>query len=550
MKINKEHIFFGIVVGIFLFFFLLLWIMPEAEAATYLNTASSTTSGTSDTYSLNVGSATDKGVVVSVFVNDGGADTSISVSYGGNALAPMVNTLNTTQEHIKTFFATTSLTGANDISISLGASKTFSSYASVFSGLSGVVNATSTWHYDSTTCTFGAGSNFPVDQSPASAPCQADSSEGTGISTFDMAGSDWVAYSAAFLSNWPNLITPTASTSQTMIGNAPHGGVAYRIGSAPENDIDLSWVNNDTSRRGIWQAVFLEGGTFEGISGSIAFTLPTDSATTTTNFDANGPPANPWTFSYSLNNPNGTGTDRFKVLVRYYNASSTDVVYEDTFYFNLGAADYPISGGTLLIDKNYYLAPGNWHADVYLWNNYPPYLSITLLDSDSIDFVVDNTGVPVFGYPSNYIPFQIYDTATSTATSTPFIEACTDDFWDLRNWKNCIAQGFVEVLRFVFLPHDFSTSVIANAFNNFQSVFPFNIFFQFENVIASQAESVVAANPLIQLPYPIAGEGNFTVMSSSTISDYLGASLYGDLRQAEEYIIWILTGTAIVFMIF
>lgn len=557
MKKNNEYIFLAIAVGIFAFFFI-FWIMtakPAEAALGYLNTASSTTTGTNLNFDLNIGSQSDKMVLVSVFVNDGASNSTSTATYGGQTLNLLSESYNSTQEHIFTFGATTTLDGTNAFDINLSNSKTFSAVASAFNGVSG--NLLEEGHITEVSnpgCSIGPSGEYPRNLPGG---CQINWSVAGAGGLPDISDDNYFAFVSGFTSNWPRLTAPTASTSLNLIDNSIHGGTAYDLFFAPQNDIDINFQNLDsTSRRSALTAVFIEGGSFEGFSGSLSFTTPTDSATTTTNFDAEVPPANPWAFSYDVNSGTLDGeNDFFQLVVNYwtYATSTGYVYYQDKLFFSLSEDLYPLTSGTILVDKSFYLQPGNWTAAAYLY----PMTAIGSQSGDAIasaqiDFVVDNTGVPVFGYPSNYIPFQLYELSTSTATSSASYEEakCTGQFWDPRNWKNCLVQGAGEVFRFLILPHDFSTTFLKNAFFNFQNVFPFNIFFNFENAISNQAQSVALSNPEIRLPYPDGSGENFVVMSSSTIASYIGSTWYDNLRTAEEYIIWLFTGTIIIFMIF
>lgn len=104
----------------------------------------------------------------------------------------------------------------------------------------------------------------------------------------------------------------------------------------------------------------------------------------------------------------------------------------------------------------------------------------------------------------------------------------------------------------MFQPASSSLSFINAKFQSFNSVFPFNIFFDILNLARTKAEDYSVSNSAITLPLGAPGYflGSTSVsLTSSTLTNLIGQAgvdLYWDFSEA---IIWILTGAFILFTV-
>jgi hypothetical protein len=158
-----------------------------------------------------------------------------------------------------------------------------------------------------------------------------------------------------------------------------------------------------------------------------------------------------------------------------------------------------------------------------------------------------------------------YDTVTfGIATTTPItptawcsglcndIATATDFTGQIGNGVNC---AFRSATCYLFSPHQYNLDQFNTQYNNFKLVFPFNTFFDLASTTKNAfASSTISNNQTIGLPN-IRKTGTTTqyyiqpLLSSSTMSSFIGSSNATLFRNTISYLLYGLTAGAIFLII-
>lgn len=259
---------------------------------------------------------------------------------------------------------------------------------------------------------------------------------------------------------------------------------------------------------------------------------------------------------------NGSATDNFGnwivgVTTTWHNTGvkisygRTSGVYTYSDYEPLGPSSgmYPAKHLTKLNQ----IASGTVFATAYLINSNctggPSGNCETLIraQTNEISFTLNNTSTPFFGneydFSGNYLGF-----GPGGALGGSLPKCGTLDFWG--NIKTCSVEAIGEIVRVFILDTSTSSQVFfGQSLNNFQSVFPFNVFFDFHETayaaLATQSTSTVGLNfPLFITTSTV------PILGASSTSGLVGESNFTTLMTFEKNAIWLAAGIAMIVMIF
>lgn len=148
---------------------------------------------------------------------------------------------------------------------------------------------------------------------------------------------------------------------------------------------------------------------------------------------------------------------------------------------------------------------------------------------------------------------QNYWVATSTidelVARAGFVYATTTDgYYSVGFWTTAFYNMGLKLLVAVFIPQDSSIQSFASSLNNLKTVFPFNIFFDFNNT-AQNALATSQSGSNISLPaYGVAPA--VTLVSSSTMANLIGVTETNRYLNFLQNLIWLGAGFKIVTLIF
>jgi hypothetical protein len=203
-------------------------------------------------------------------------------------------------------------------------------------------------------------------------------------------------------------------------------------------------------------------------------------------------------------------------------------------------------------------------------NTYVPNTYYNYQITDPVSFPTQNGSYQaVIGlkgvYSNGTTDTLAYDTVTfGIATTTPItptawcsglcndIATATDFTGQIGNGVNC---AFRSATCYLFSPHQYNLDQFNTQYNNFKLVFPFNTFFDLASTTKNAfASSTISNNQTIGLPN-IRKTGTTTqyyiqpLLSSSTMSSFIGSSNATLFRNTISYLLYGLTAGAIFLII-
>lgn len=174
----------------------------------------------------------------------------------------------------------------------------------------------------------------------------------------------------------------------------------------------------------------------------------------------------------------------------------------------------------------------------YQYNGGAKNLMPTLKD---LFFIVDATN-----------PNEYYSANSELSTSTnPSIQwndqvtkinlsyTCPDTGFNIFGFD--IGRFFCNFTLFFFKPHDFSSNLILNQMTGLTTVFPFSIPLTIYQDVKNQAETSPTSTSII-LTIPDLNNTSFTILTSSTMSTYLGSSVKTKVFDTISTVLWAVTG--------
>lgn len=249
-------------------------------------------------------------------------------------------------------------------------------------------------------------------------------------------------------------------------------------------------------------------------SSLIYFTLSATRATPTS-FDfvdpvngATTPDFNNWIFNYS--NPATSTGHSTEISVNYRKGSST---YQD-FAFHLPTGDQQ----AVNVFKSNALATGTWTAVAGLFDVFQTSSSqtVSLIGSSTISFSVQS------GFRGT--------------TSGAVQPSC--DTWDV--WCHFIT--------WLLVPPAGIAGWMATGVSAFQNSFPFNIVYNFHDSVISATQGLNTAQDysiVWDLPPPFPASSTLTILTSSTLRDFMGTQNFNLYFQIQSWIIWILAAVGV-----
>lgn len=236
-------------------------------------------------------------------------------------------------------------------------------------------------------------------------------------------------------------------------------------------------------------------------------------------------------------------TDGMNVLfnsgfeVRYLlNASTTGnyvacANYATTTNFDLGnqtcvSVVNPSSSPFFSINKNQNDPPADYYAQAFISTTATSGVTQIIATSTIIQYTQTNSD-----------PF----TATSTTPANEDIDStCAATTFFSTAIVGCIGEMFVWTFHQIFYPHDFSTIALKQTFANFKTIFPFNLFFNFNQLTTDALEANLnqaGADLTIQV-FP-GNAATVEVLSSTGLQDFVGISSKNLIFTVLINLIWI-----------
>ena len=216
-----------------------------------------------------------------------------------------------------------------------------------------------------------------------------------------------------------------------------------------------------------------------------------------------------------------------------------DYVNSATFWTSAAATSTLTYGSA-----SFQLPDGYYDLDVYFWANIPASPVHT-----TTTFTV-NAGGTYGGYSfatSTLIKpptFSTEDLCGDIATTTMFgaIECG-------------LTKAFINAITWAFAPSFDTLTNFKVSFELFKGCFPFNTYFQLTDTITNAASSTATSTAgTIKIPFihTISGGGTFYMLdaiSSSTLSNWIGAANYNLFRTTIGYFFWLIAAAVVFFTI-
>lgn len=162
--------------------------------------------------------------------------------------------------------------------------------------------------------------------------------------------------------------------------------------------------------------------------------------------------------------------------------------------------------------------------------------NIEILGEENIENIIAN-----YNYPIVCVNGNCTDSAGNYSSSTENW-ACIGGTMFNFNMGICFGSAIESVTNFFIYPHDWSKDYFQTSVNVAQTTFPFNVFFDFENIVSTQVSTSTPSRDL-QMVY---GGHTVNVLTSSTLSSIFGATTTAKIMSFERNLIWGLTGLLIL----
>lgn len=226
--------------------------------------------------------------------------------------------------------------------------------------------------------------------------------------------------------------------------------------------------------------------------------------------------------------------------VNYYNASSTNLIYEDSYNLpNFSGNASALTNTVFPLVKKTNLPPGTYFATGYLDNFSSSTSAATILATTSqISFTI-GTGTPILspgtsgqpngGLPPNYSP-------TGSCTPTSFSIGGAD-----------IGQGICDIFAFLFVPSQDTLTQFGSLQNVMSTHAPFSYFYQataaLQNItVSSSSISGLTISTGTNTPIHVTAD----MFSSDTINRYTTTSSRSAVRTLLQVVLYLLFLTMVI----
>lgn len=240
----------------------------------------------------------------------------------------------------------------------------------------------------------------------------------------------------------------------------------------------------------------------------------------------------------------GSSDSRYMTL-EVNTAKATTTNFSDCSAYSYSDVCYRssiIKETNVLVDDYEINAPVSW----YVKNNI--YYTQAILIADGVE-IASSTSVSYFINASSsvnnsaitYTPIPVL-----TATSS-FLETCAS----LSEGGFFSSSTIRQIGCILFAPSN-GLNFIQTQYENFKTIFPFNIIFGTFSTIQSKAQNYQTNYQNIEIPMgfdPSFMANTSIVLTSSTIPDIIGSSSWDTIKTLEEYLIWLGLGVAMIITI-
>lgn len=219
------------------------------------------------------------------------------------------------------------------------------------------------------------------------------------------------------------------------------------------------------------------------------------------------------------------------ILEIKYGTASNSLIYKDQQEINLnGIITFPFD-----VRKSLSLSTGSWYAKANL------FVDNKLYFTKSISFTITNINPDIeilfstpFGEVNDTLDCSVYEFNIFSSSTLGALECYFE-------------RSSRDILNWLFFPSNSVENSFKQSLNNYKTVFPFNIFFDFTSTTknALLEHSVSNTSLTNNLPNGM-GSGNFIILSSSSLVNIIGNTNKNNFFDMQKYSYWLFISLIII----
>lgn len=246
-----------------------------------------------------------------------------------------------------------------------------------------------------------------------------------------------------------------------------------------------------------------------------------------------------WVVEYSFSTTTLAYQGSFDPRIIVYMGTSLSSALAKNKAHDFGPAN---SGGTFTpfySSSGDALTQGDWYA----------FASIEAYDETNLRFyTIDSSSVNQFTITGIFTEIPTPSASSTFPTPEPISDTCEIQVIFSAGVFSCIRELIVDVADFLFFPHQTTLDLLTDNLDLFKFVFPFNIFFDFQQTAIAALNNNASSTSLTStfvLRTP-RGNANIDILTPTMLEDTIGTTTTNKLFEIETNLIWLGTGLAIL----